>query len=142
MQALQEVAGFEASDEKSADITIKKSQLPNPPYRIGEIIDLITSPAKKITIQGVEFDLSKKTARSGENKISLTEKEAEIIGILSQAKKPVGRDELLQKIWQYAPDATTNPVETHIYRLRQKLSDNFGIEVIDGASGNYFIKNG
>ena len=35
--------------------------------------------------------------------------------------KVVSKTELLSEVWGYNPDATTHTVETHIYRLRQKV---------------------
>ena len=141
MQALLAETGFESCAEKDADIKIYSKHLPPAPYRLGEIIDLIKNGSSKLAIKGLEFDLAGKTAKNNASGISLTEKEAEIIRFLSCAAKPVSREELLERIWQYAGHATTNTVETHIYRLRQKLTENFGIEVIDTIGGNYSIKN-
>lgn len=144
MQALLEQEGFELSDEKKADIKLYSAQLPPAPYRLGEILDSIHSHSSNIVLSGIEFDLSAGIAKKGRRKTSLTEKEAEILRLLAFAGKPVSKEELLKQIWQYASDATTNTVETHIYRLRQKLTENFGIEVIvsttDGKAGSYSVK--
>lgn len=56
--------------------------------------------------------------------LALTEKEVAILLCLAESKTPVPRDELLHKVWGYHPDATTHTLETHIYRLRQKIEDN------------------
>lgn len=142
MQALLEQGGYELSDEKHADIKILSSQFKEP-YRIGEIIDAIASNSNKLSINGIEFDLAEGIAKSGRKKITLTGKESDIIRLLANSGTPLSREELLKRIWQYASDATTNTVETHIYRLRQKLSENFGLEVIDTVGSNYQIrKNG
>jgi DNA-binding response OmpR family regulator len=54
--------------------------------------------------------------------ITLTDKEANILVLLLRyGNKPVHRQELLSKVWKYQPDTETHTVETHIYRLRQKL---------------------
>ncbi|MBX6426114.1 MAG: response regulator transcription factor [Variibacter sp.] len=55
-------------------------------------------------------------------KIRLTEKEAAILRYLYRAgQKPVSRDVLLQEVWGYNSGVTTHTLETHIYRLRQKI---------------------
>jgi DNA-binding response OmpR family regulator len=55
-------------------------------------------------------------------KIRLTEKEAAIIRYLFRAgQKAVTRDELLEEVWGYNSGVTTHTLETHIYRLRQKV---------------------
>ena len=52
----------------------------------------------------------------------LTEKEVCILKYLYKNKdKIVNKNDLMQEVWEYAADATTHTVETHIYRLRQKV---------------------
>jgi DNA-binding response OmpR family regulator len=56
------------------------------------------------------------------SKVRLTEKETSILRYLYRASgKVVGRDELLQEVWGYNAEVTTHTLETHIYRLRQKI---------------------
>jgi DNA-binding response OmpR family regulator len=56
------------------------------------------------------------------SKVRLTEKETSILRYLYRAGgKVVGRDELLQEVWGYNAEVTTHTLETHIYRLRQKI---------------------
>lgn len=55
-------------------------------------------------------------------KIRLTEKETNILKYLYRSSgKPVGREELLSEIWGYNSNVTTHTLETHVYRLRQKI---------------------
>ena len=57
-----------------------------------------------------------------DRKIRLTEKETNILKYLYRAGgKPVGRDELLEEVWGYNSGVTTHTLETHVYRLRQKI---------------------
>ncbi|MFG1425477.1 response regulator transcription factor [Roseixanthobacter glucoisosaccharinicivorans] len=56
------------------------------------------------------------------SKIRLTEKETAILRYLYRAgKSPVARETLLQEVWGYNSGVTTHTLETHIYRLRQKI---------------------
>jgi DNA-binding response OmpR family regulator len=56
------------------------------------------------------------------SKLKLTEKETAILRFLYRAgRKPVPRDTLLQEVWGYNAAVTTHTLETHIYRLRQKI---------------------
>ena len=56
------------------------------------------------------------------SKLKLTEKETAILRYLYRAgRKPVPRDVLLQEVWGYNATVTTHTLETHIYRLRQKI---------------------
>ncbi len=56
------------------------------------------------------------------NKVRLTEKETAIMKYLYRAEqKVISRDELLEQVWGYNSGVTTHTLETHIYRLRQKV---------------------
>lgn len=56
------------------------------------------------------------------SKVRLTEKETAILRYLYRAgQKPVSRETLLQEVWGYNSGVTTHTLETHIYRLRQKV---------------------
>jgi DNA-binding response OmpR family regulator len=57
-----------------------------------------------------------------QKKIRLTEKETNILKYLYRAgQQPVSREELLAEVWGYNAGVTTHTLETHIYRLRQKI---------------------
>jgi DNA-binding response OmpR family regulator len=57
-----------------------------------------------------------------QRKIRLTDKEAAILRYLYRSgQRPVGREELLREVWGYNANVTTHTLETHIYRLRQKI---------------------
>jgi DNA-binding response OmpR family regulator len=59
------------------------------------------------------------------SKVRLTEKETSILRYLYRAGgKVIGREELLQEVWGYNAEVTTHTLETHIYRLRQKIEKN------------------
>ena len=56
------------------------------------------------------------------NRLRLTEKETAILRYLYRAgQHPVSRETLLQEVWRYNSEVTTHTLETHIYRLRQKI---------------------
>ncbi len=65
--------------------------------------------------------------------LKITEKEINFIDALNSFQKPLSKNYILKNIWSYSSDTDTHTVETHIYRLRQKIKDNFG--------DNNFIKN-
>jgi DNA-binding response OmpR family regulator len=55
-------------------------------------------------------------------KIRLTEKETNILKYLYRAgEKAISREELLAEVWGYNAGVTTHTLETHVYRLRQKI---------------------
>ncbi|MDD2868782.1 response regulator transcription factor [Neomegalonema sp.] len=75
------------------------------------------------SIGGYSFQPSTKmlTDASGK-KIRLTEKEASILKFLYRAAdRMVAREVLLHEVWGYNANVTTHTLETHIYRLRQKI---------------------
>ncbi len=62
-----------------------------------------------------------------DRKIRLTEKETNILKFLYRAGgRPVERDVLLREVWGYNSGVTTHTLETHIYRLRQKIEPDPG----------------
>ena len=79
--------------------------------------------------------------RNGEV-IKLTEKEVAIIKYLYKAKdKIVSKNELLQEVWGYSPEVTTHTIETHIYRLRQKVEhEDTSAQIILTSDGGYQLK--
>ncbi len=55
-------------------------------------------------------------------KVRLTEKETSILKYLyRKGGEPVGREELLAEVWGYNAGVSTHTLETHVYRLRQKV---------------------
>jgi len=63
--------------------------------------------------------------------IRLTEKETNILKYLYRAGgKPVGREELLHEVWGYNSGVTTHTLETHVYRLRQKIEPEKGVATL------------
>lgn len=75
------------------------------------------------TIGPYEFRPSAKQLKGPkDNRIRLTEKEVAILKFLYRAgTRAVTRQELLNEVWGYNPSVTTHTLETHIYRLRQKI---------------------
>lgn len=76
---------------------------------------------------------------AAERKIRLTEKETAILKFLYRAgAKVVGRDVLLTEVWGYNSGVTTHTLETHIYRLRQKIeADPSNAEILVTEAGGY-----
>lgn len=74
-------------------------------------------------------------------KIRLTEKEAAIIRYLYKAgQRVVTRDILLEEVWGYNSGVTTHTLETHVYRLRQKIErDPSNAEILVTENGGYKI---
>ncbi len=79
---------------------------------------------------------------SNDKKIRLTEKETNILKYLYRAGgKPVAREELLSEVWGYNANVTTHTLETHIYRLRQKIEpDPSNARLLLTESGGYRLQ--
>jgi DNA-binding response OmpR family regulator len=75
-------------------------------------------------------------------KVRLTEKETSILKYLYRAgAKPVSREELLTEVWGYNAGVTTHTLETHIYRLRQKIEPEPGLaRLLLTDSGGYRLQ--
>lgn len=63
--------------------------------------------------------------------IRLTDKEANLLDYLYQAKQPVHRNELLAAVWGYDGDIDTHTLETHIYRLRRAIPGGNELFLVD-----------
>jgi DNA-binding response OmpR family regulator len=71
-------------------------------------------------------------------RIRLTGKEVDILKFLYRDNRFVSRQVLLDEVWGYNAGVTTHTLETHIYRLRQKIeSDPTNCRLIMTASGGY-----
>jgi DNA-binding response OmpR family regulator len=75
----------------------------------------------------------------GRKKVRLTEKETAILKYLYRARdRVIGRGTLLGEVWGYNAGVTTHTLETHVYRLRQKIErDPTRAEILVTESGGY-----
>ena len=95
----------------------------------------------KIIIKDYELNFNSKFFSKGKLKLKLTEKEIEIIFYLNDKKNKHDVADLQKNIWGYSEDMETHTVETHIYRLRKKISDLFKDEkFILSHKNGYFIE--
>ena len=94
----------------------------------------------EIKVKQYILNLNDKTIKKDEKKIKLTEKELEIILFLSSNQKPQKTLNLQKKIWKYKSDLETHTVETHIYRLRKKIENEFkDAKFISSNKEGYFF---
>ena len=134
--------------ENDVSCDIKGGQSIKKPLDLSDFLDFLKS---SITIfensdEGIlEFNNyilypSSKTILNKRNKTEtkLTEKEVSIIKYLYKNKDVVvSKNELIQEVWDYAADAATHTVETHIYRLRQKVEQDGESQLINTIEGGY-----
>ena len=105
-----------------------------------KLIKLKFNQQSKIIIKGYELNLNSKFFSKDNLKLKLTEKEIEIILYLNDKKIKHNVEDLQKNIWGYSANMETHTVETHIYRLRKKISDLFKDEkFILSHKNGYFI---
>ena len=118
------------------------------PLSLKKLLDLINikliklkfNQQSKVIIKGYELNLNSKFFSRGTFNLKLTEKEIEIILYLNDKKIKHDVADLQKNIWDYSTDMETHTVETHIYRLRKKISDLFKDEkFILSHKNGYFI---
>ncbi len=118
------------------------------PLNINKLLELINiqliklkfNYQSKISIKGYELDLNSKFFSKNNLNLKLTEKEIEIILYLRQMKTKHDVLDLRKNIWDYSSDMETHTVETHIYRLRKKISNKFNDQnFILSHKNGYFI---
>ena len=105
-----------------------------------KLIKLRFKYQSKIIIKGYDLNLNSKCLSKDNLNLKLTEKEIEIILYLNNTKIKHNVTDLQKNIWGYSANMETHTVETHIYRLRKKISDLFKDEkfILSHKSG-YFI---
>jgi len=105
-----------------------------------KLIKLKFNQQSKIFIKGYVLNLNSKFFSKGNLNLKLTEKEIEIILYLNNKKIKHDVADLQKNIWDYSVNMETHTVETHIYRLRKKISDLFKDEMfILSHKNGYFI---
>ena len=105
-----------------------------------KLIKLKFNHQSKIIIKGYELNLNSKLFSKDNLSLKLTERETEIILYLNNTKIKHDVADLQKNIWGYSTNMETHTVETHIYRLRKKITDLFKDEnfILSHKSG-YFI---
>jgi hypothetical protein len=114
------------------------------PLRLGALLrqarQMLDEPALYLdafTLGPYQFSPQDKTlAQNGAEDIVLTDREVDILVYLArEAPEAVPREQLLKDVWRYQDNVDTHTLETHIYRLRQKIgedADNPKLLVTDG----------
>jgi hypothetical protein len=73
--------------------------------------------------------------------VELTDREMGLLAALLQAGEDgVPKDALLSQVWGFEADLNTHTLETHVYRLRSKVREAFGTEMIAAIEGGYKLE--
>ncbi len=121
---------------KSASVNIDKRNIlvfDNFPIQLNKLIDKINiqlikqkyDHQSKIRIKDYNLNFNSRIISKNSNELKLTEREIDIILFLKNQTEPRTIDILQKEIWHYSSDLETHTVETHIYRLRKKIKDQF-----------------
>jgi len=78
-----------------------------------------------VKVKDYILDKNTRFLKRNKNSVKITEKEMYFIEKLKNSSKPLTKDYILKNIWGYSSDTDTHTVETHIYRLRQKIKNQF-----------------
>ena len=94
-----------------------------------------------IKFEKFSYSFQLNTIYTGDNSLYLTDKENEIFKALIDNKKvPLGKKELLSKVWNYGDGIDTHTLETHIYTLRKKIKKKLNFSnLISHEETGYFI---
>lgn len=124
-----------AAYQGSANIIVLATQSPpvdfphaalQKPFRIGGFVDLARRLAQRAPVivlgDGKLYPQARQWEKGGVRQ-PLTEKEVDILVHLAAAGEAVGREALLEEVWGYNQGVSTHTLETHIYRLRQKIEN-------------------
>ena len=117
----------------------------HPPIKILKLVEKFNikfvkqqfNDQSEISINNYKINLNSREMSLRNINLKLTEKEVNTILYMSKKMKPVSIEELETSVWKYQSDIETHTVETHIYRLRKKISkvfedDNFIINKKNG----------
>ena len=106
-----------------------------------EYLKLQFNNQSQMKVNNYTLDLNSRELIEKNIKLKLTEKEVNIIEFLHKSKDVTSIEKLQSEVWDYNSELETHTVETHIYRLRKKLSGKFkDNNFIQSVKNGYQIK--
>ena len=117
------------------------------PYKIEHFLDLVNTHLikkkynnqSKINIKNYTLNFNSRIISNEKNELKLTEKEIDIILFLNNNRTPQSIHVLQHKVWGYSVDLETHTVETHVYRLRKKIKDEFNDDTFIVSHNNGYL---
>jgi len=122
-------------------IKINHLIIKNKPFKITSLLEKINisllknnySGQSNLKINNYSLNINSRELIKNERSLKLTQKEVEVIVYLNNSDKSMPITSLQKEVWGHNSSLETHTVETHIYRLRRKISQKFG--------DNQFIKS-
>lgn len=116
------------------------------PFRLSSVLSALISAVNRFKQSGATafnlgstvFDPTSRTLSGKGMQTDLTEKESDLLRFLLRSDTPADKDVLLKNVWGFANGVDTHTLETHLYRLRQKLEP-FGIKINASADTGYTL---
>ena len=130
------------SDKKIKNLLkINHLIITNKPFKINSLFEKINisllknnySGQSNLKINNYSLNINSRELIKNERSLKLTQKEVEVIVYLNNSDKSMPITSLQKEVWGHNSSLETHTVETHIYRLRRKISQKFG--------DNQFIKS-
>ena len=148
-QELGEGAHLIISDAPIADAHLPVLELSKAraPLRMKEVLAqakaMLVAPSEHIDIGGGYRFLprARQMHDASGKSIELTDREMALVAaLLAAGEEGIGKDALLKQVWGFEPDINTHTLETHVYRLRSKVREMFGTEMIAAIEGGYKLE--
>jgi len=120
------------------------------PFAIEELLARIRSMLRKqviqnstLTFKSLVLDVNQYVCHVNNSPVELTKKEFDLLHMLLKNKNQVlSREILLEKIWGYEFDGSTNAIDVYVRYLRAKIEDPFNEKFIHTVRGvGYIIKD-
>jgi two-component system, OmpR family, response regulator len=115
------------------------------PFAFAELLARVNALARRppmaevatvLRVADLEMDLLKRTVTRQGRRIELQPQEFKLLEyLLRHAGRIVTRTMLLENVWEFHFDPTTNVVETHVSRLRGKIDRDFAVELLHTVRG-------
>src|SRR5215470_2674547 len=115
------------------------------PFAFAELLARVNALARRppmaevatvLRVADLEMDLLKRTVTRQGRRIELQPQEFKLLEyLLRHAGRTVTRTMLLENVWEFHFDPTTNVVETHVSRLRGKIDRGFAVELLHTVRG-------
>jgi heavy metal response regulator len=138
----------DAIDDKISGLDFGADDYLTKPFEFGELLARLRALLRrsgeirppKIVVEDLEIDTTAQTVRRGGREISLTTKEYTLLEYLAREKgKVVGRSEIAEHVWDENFDVFSNLIEVYVNRLRSKMDEGFGVQLIHTRRGAGYI---